>query len=137
MTTHAFGRRAALGLAGGAALTATGAWPAMAQERRLTAVMPGPFLPDGARAILERQINGRVDNLPYVSPTDTAAKLMAPGGTGRYDLMYATTGFIQAPVLRERAGQELARPLDLSRIPNAAKISPLFQSEITRRGDNT
>jgi spermidine/putrescine-binding protein len=137
MTVHAIGRRAALGLAGGAALAAAGTHPAAAQQARLTAVMPGPFLPDGARAILERQINARVENLPYVSPTDTAAKLMAPGGTGRYDLMYSTTGFIQAPVLRERAGQELARPLDLAKIPNAAKISPLFQSEITRRGNNT
>ena len=137
MTLDVLGRRVALGLAGGAAFAAAGATPAAAQQRRLTAVMPGPFLPDGARAILERQINARVDNLPYISPTDTAAKLMAPGGTGRYDLMYATTGFIQAPVLRERAGQELARPLDLAKIPNAAKISPLFHSEITRRGDNT
>ena len=125
MTNHAIGRRAALGLAGGTAFAAAGAHPAAAQQQRLTAVMPGPFLPDGARAILERQINARVENLPYISPTDTAAKLMAPGGTGRYDLMYSTTGFIQAPVLRERAGQELARPLDLSKIPNAAKISPL------------
>ncbi len=137
MTFGHLRRREALILAGGALGAAAAHGPAAAQERRLTAVMPGPFIPDGARAILERMIEARVDNLPYVSPTDTAAKLMAPGGTARYDLMYATTGFIQAPVLRERAGQELARPLDLARIPNAAKISPLFESEITRRGDRT
>lgn len=142
MTQNKLERRTVLQLAGGAAFAgAAGALgmpgTARAQDRRLVAVMPGPFLPDGARAILERMINGRVENLPYVSPTDTAAKLMAPGGTSRYDMMFSTTGFIQAPVLRERAGQELARPLDLAKIPNAAKISPLFQSEITKRGNNT
>lgn len=136
MTGTIFGRRAALGFGAGA-LASAGLGRAEAQERRLVAVMPGPFIPDGARAILERQIGARVENLPYISPTDTAAKLAAPGGTARYDLMYATTGFIQAPVMRERAGQELVRPLDLARIPNAAKISPLFESEITRRGGQT
>ena len=79
----------------------------------------------------------KINNLPYVSPTDTAAKLMAPGGTGRYDLMVSVTNFIKGPVLGEREGKELAMPLDMSKIPNARKLLPLFKNELTQRAGKT
>ena len=123
----------ALGAAALAGVPGIGA----AQQKTITAVMSGAIIPDKIRPIAEKMANAKINNLPYVSPTDTVAKLMAPGGTGRYDVMVSVTNFMRGPLLGERAGQELAMPLDMSKIPNGTKLMPLFQNEIIRRGGKT
>ena len=52
-----------------------------AQSKKVVAIMPGVFMPKAARPIAEGLSGVKVENAPYVSPTDTLAKLMAPGGT--------------------------------------------------------
>lgn len=110
---------------------------AFAQSSSITAVMPGVFLPDATRPVLEEAAGVRVENAPYVSPTDTLAKLLSPGGTSRYDLMISVTEFVRNSVLGEKEGDEAVMPIDLSLVPNAQHIMPLFQRDIVTRGDKT
>lgn len=102
-------------------------------EGAIAAVMPGPLIPDGVRPLLEKKAGTRVENAPYVSPTDTLAKLMAPGGTAQYDLMVSTTPFVRDPILGARSGEEKVAPIDVSLIPNAGKIMDLFKPDIVTR----
>src|SRR5215213_2263328 len=87
-------------LAGASTLTVAstfGVGSASAQGKPVTAIMPGVFIPDSVRPLIEGKAGVRVENAPYVSPTDTLAKLLAPGGTSRYDLMISVTPFVRNP----------------------------------------
>lgn len=109
-----------------------------AQSSQIRAVMPAVFMPEAARPIITAQTGGlRVDNLPYVSPTDTLAKLMAPGGTSQYDMMITLTNFVEGPALGDRPGSERVLPLNMKEIPNAAKIIEAFKKEMVVRGNQT
>jgi spermidine/putrescine-binding protein len=107
-----------------------------AQDRSVIAVMPGVAIPDEARKILETQTGIRMEQVPYLSPTDSVAKLFAPGGTARYDFMATNMYFVRAPLMGRKAGDEKIRPFDMSKIPNAAGMVELFKPEIQSRNGN-
>lgn len=122
-------------LAGSAALGASSftGGIAAAQAKPVTAVMAGVFIPDTLRPMVEGKAGVKVENAPYVSPTDTLAKLLAPGGTSRYDLMISITNFVRGPILGSRAGEEKVAPFDMSLIPNFSKLSDLFKPDVVSR----
>ena len=91
--------------------------------------MPGVIMPKPVRPIVEGSTGVKIENVPYVSPTDTLAKLTSPGGTSRYDLMVSVTNFIKDPVMGEKAGDEYAMALNMGKIPNAT-------CSCARRGPN-
>jgi len=122
-------------VAGSAAIGGFSLSGAFAKSGAITAVMPGVFLPDAIRPVLEGAAGTRVENAPYVSPTDTLAKLLSPGGTSRYDLMISVTEFVKNSVLGEKEGDESVMEIDLTKVPNAQYIMPLFQPDIAKRGD--
>lgn len=124
-------------VAGAGALTPLLPGLARAQRPSVVAVMPGVFLPDAARPIAQEQSGARIENAPYVSPTDTLAKLMAPGGTSRYDLMISLTQFVKGTALGAHQGDERVLALDLDLIPNANNLMPMFAKEVVTRGGNT
>lgn len=111
--------------------------PALASEKKISAVMVGVILNPKTREVVEKATSVKIENVPYVSPTDTVAKLMAPGGTSRYDLMISVTEFVKGPVLGVKAGDEKVASLDMSKVPNAANLQSVFKSEVQRRGDKT
>jgi len=115
----------------------SGIAPASAQAKPVTAIMPGVFMPDSLRPLIESKAGFKVENAPYVSPTDTLAKLLAPGGTSRYDLMISVTPFVRNPIIGAKAGDEKVMALDLSQIPNASKIMDLFKDDIVTRDGKT
>lgn len=119
------------------AAAAGGMTPAFAQAKPVTAIMPGVFMPDSVRTLIESKAGFKVENAPYVSPTDTLAKLLAPGGTSRYDLMISVTPFVRNPIIGAKAGDEKVMPIDLSQIPNASKIMDLFKDDIVARDGKT
>ncbi|HZP75050.1 MAG TPA: extracellular solute-binding protein [Pseudolabrys sp.] len=125
----------------GSAAAGTLAWlgdgPAVAEDKPVTAIMPGPFIPDSVRPLIEKKANTKVENAPYVSPTDTLAKLLAPGGTSRYDLMISVTPFVRGPILGAKSGDEKVAPLNMSLIPNASKVMDLFKPDIVTRDGKT
>jgi spermidine/putrescine transport system substrate-binding protein len=125
------------GLAAGAALGAFGSVPAFAAEGSISGVMPGVVLPKTAREVVERSAGIKVENVPYVSPTDTVAKLLAPGGTSRYDLMISVTEFVKGPVLGRKAGDEKVRSFDMSKVPNAADLQSVFKDQVQVRDGKT
>jgi spermidine/putrescine transport system substrate-binding protein len=122
--------------ASGAAFVLAGG-QALAEDKPVTAVMPGVFIPDTIRSLIEKTAGIKVENAPYVSPTDTLAKLLAPGGTSRYDLMLSVTPFVRNPILGAKTGEEKVAPLDLTLIPNASKITDLFKADIVTRDGKT
>ena len=139
---HPADRRTFLRGAGAAGLAglAAGTLPvsgALAQSQSVVAIMPGVFIPDAARPIVEEMSGVKVENAPYVSPTDTLAKLMAPGGTSQYDMMISLTKFVKGPALGASDGDERVRALDMSNIPNAEKLMPLFAQDIVTRAGKT
>ena len=111
--------------------------PVFAQAKKVVAIMPGVFMPDAARPIVEQMSGVKVENAPYVSPTDTLAKLMAPGGTKNYDMMISLTQFVKGPALGEKDGDERLHALDMSKIPNANNLMPLFKKDIVTRAGKT
>lgn len=130
------GRRDFLTLSGGlaaGAIAGFGPPTQAAAASSISAVMSGVLLPDPARAIVESSSGIKVENVPYVSPTDTVAKLLSPGGTSRYDLMISVTEFVKGPVLGQKAGDEKVKPFDMSKIPNAADLQTVFKDQIQSR----
>jgi spermidine/putrescine transport system substrate-binding protein len=119
------------------AAAATGLSPVYAQTKPVVAIMPGPFIPDATRPLIETKAGFKVENQPYVSSTDTLAKLLAPGGTSRYDLMISVTPFVRNPIIGVKAGDEKVAAIDMSLIPNASKIMGLFKDDIVARDGKT
>lgn len=131
-------RREFLGYsAAGVALGSMGIGTAWAQQSKISAVMPGVIMPKPVRPIVEGSTGVKIENVPYVSPTDTLAKLTSPGGTSRYDLMVSVTNFIKDPVMGEKAGDEYAMALNMGKIPNANNLMPLFKDEVVTRAGKT
>jgi spermidine/putrescine-binding protein len=122
---------------GGLAASTLPLSPVFAQAKKVVAIMPGVFMPDAARPIVEQMSGVKVENAPYVSPTDTLAKLMAPGGTKNYDMMVSLTQFVKGPALGEKDGDERLHALDMSKIPNAENLMPLFKKDIVTRAGKT
>src|SRR5262245_4265828 len=117
-------------LAGGRVLRPT---PAAAQQKSVSAVLPGVIMTDKTRAIIDQMTGIKVENVPYVSPTDTVAKLLAPGGSSRYDLMISNTFFVKGPILGAKTGDEKVRAYDMSEVPNAAGLQQLFKDDMQTR----
>jgi spermidine/putrescine transport system substrate-binding protein len=134
------GRRTALKAGGmlGMAMAAGVPLSVFAQQQKVRAVMPNVFMPDAVRPIVIAQTGGiDVDNLPYVSPSDSLAKLMAPGGTSQYDMMVTLTNFAKGPALGAKTGDERLMALNMANIPNAKGIAKQFQQDIVTRGGKT
>jgi spermidine/putrescine-binding protein len=108
-----------------------------ADTKTVVAVMPGVFIPDAVRPLIEQEAGVKVQNAPYVSPTDTLAKLLAPGGTSQYDLMISVTPFVRNPIMGAKSGDEKVAAIDLSKVPNATKIMDLFKPDIVTRDGKT
>lgn len=134
-------RRKFLALSGAVAASAIAGFganrPAFAAGESIVGIMPGVVLPKGAREIVENSTGVKVENAPYVSPTDTVAKLLAPGGTSRYDLMISVTEFVKGPVLGQKAGDEKVRPFDMAKVSNAADLQPVFKQQVQARDGKT
>ena len=132
MTRHLLGRRDMMLL--GAGLPLLGANAARAQSpTSLTVMIPNIAVNGKLREIAEAQAKVKIVDEPFVSTPDTVSKVLAPGGTSRYDLIMAQSGYSRVPMLGPKAGAEKAAPLDLAKIPNAANIADLFKPDIVAR----
>lgn len=123
--------------AAGAALSMGGAMtgnPAHAQSGPTLEILVANALVSGPlKGILEAEAKCKINDAPFQSSTDVVARLVAPGGTGRYNLMMSHSIFSRAPVLGERAGQEKTTALDLKKIPNFSQVADTFKGDILER----
>jgi spermidine/putrescine transport system substrate-binding protein len=94
-------------------------------------------MPDSAKALLEQRTGIRIQQIPYVSPTDSVAKLFAPGGTSRYDFMITNMYIVQDPLMGPGSGAEKIRPFDMNKMSNADGILELFKKQIPIRDGKT
>jgi spermidine/putrescine-binding protein len=127
------GRRAALNLAGAASLAGMRASSARADATDLQVLLPNVLVSGKLRSILEGAVHAKIVDAPYQSGPDAIARLMAPGGTSRFDLMFSLTDFARIPIAGPRDGAEKVLALDLSKIPNAATIGEVFKPDIVSR----
>jgi spermidine/putrescine-binding protein len=87
------------------------------------------------REAIQKEANCIINDAPFQTSTDTVARLNAPGGTSRYDLMGSSYEFSRQPILGVKPGTERVLALDLSLIPNYGKIVPAGQQGIGKRDD--
>ena len=85
------------------------------------------------KGILEKEANIKINDAPFQSSTDVVSRLIAPGGTARYNLMMSHSIFSRGPVLGERAGQEKCSALDLKKIPNVSQVADTFKPDFLER----
>ncbi|HEY0181178.1 MAG TPA: extracellular solute-binding protein [Rhodopila sp.] len=87
------------------------------------------------RDIIQSETGCIINDAPFQTTTDVVARLNAPGGTSRYDLMGSTYEFSLQPILGVPPGAERVLPLDLSLIPNYNQIVDVALPGIGKRGD--
>lgn len=92
------------------------------------ALVGGPL-----KGILENEAKVKINDAPFQSSTDVVSRLVAPGGTGRYNLMMSHSIFSRGPVLGEKAGAEKCSALDLRKIPNVQHVADTFKQDFLER----
>lgn len=121
--------------AGAAGAVMMGSGGAVAQSGPTLEILVANALVGGPlKGILESEAKCRINDAPFQSSTDVVARLVAPGGTGRYNLMMSHSIFSRGPVLGAAAGQEKCAALDLAKIPNFAQVADTFKGDILERG---
>ena len=130
-------RRQLLAASGGSLALAGLPASVRAQSVTIQALLNTLLMPEALRPMVTQATNTRVELAPYTSVTDVVAKLLAPGGTSRFDLMGTLTNVVRGPGLGERPGEEKMRALNMALIPNAAGILPSFKGDIITRGGQT
>ena len=108
-----------------------------AQSVTIQALLNALLMPEALRPMVVQATDTRVELSPYTSVTDVVAKLLAPGGTSRFDLMGTLTNVVRGPGLGEKPGDEKMRALNMALIPNAAGILPVFRRDIITRDGRT
>jgi spermidine/putrescine transport system substrate-binding protein len=125
-----------LGAAGGMAMLGMPASVA-AQSVTIQGMLNSLLLPEPLRPMVAQQADVRVELAPYTSVTDVVARLLAPGGTSRFDLMGTLTNVVRGPGLGPKAGDEKLRALNMAAIPNAQGILQSFRRDIISRDGKT
>ncbi|WP_108658854.1 ABC transporter substrate-binding protein [Acuticoccus kandeliae] len=123
----------------GAALgaSALGGSVALAQGSTVTTLMVNAVMNSPLRETMESVAGVKIEDAPFQSTTDVVSKLLAPGGSSRFDLMVSGTEFSRIPVMGPSAGSEHCAALDMSKIPNASSISESFARDIVTRDGET
>ena len=137
-TVDAKRRKVIQGLVAGGAMLGAGLPASLrAQSVTIQALLNTLMLPEPLRPMVAQQADVRVEMAPYTSVTDVLARLLAPGGTSRFDLMGTLTNVVRGPGLGAKAGDEKMRALNMAVIPNAAGILPAFKRDILMRDGKT
>jgi spermidine/putrescine-binding protein len=124
----------------GTAVGLSATLPASVQAQTVTTVdvMAVNAVVEGKlREILERDAKIRIEAAPFQSSTDVVSRLLAPGGSSRYDFMQSHTVFSRGPILGEKAGAEKVAALDLKLIPNVSLVADVFRGDIIERDGKT
>ena len=120
----------------GAAVGAAAALPGLASAQStptLEVLLANALVSGALKGILEKEAHIKINDAPFQSSTDVVSRLVAPGGTSRYNLMMSHSIFSRGPVLGERAGAEKAIALDLKKIPNVSQVADTFKPDFLER----
>lgn len=120
---------AAIGAAAGMGLSAT----AVGAAESIDVVMVNAAIGGTLRAPLEAASGGKINDAPWQSTTDVVSRLTAPGGTSRYDLLIATADFVRTPALGPKAGSELVKAFDTTKMSNFSQVADAFQKDLAAR----
>jgi spermidine/putrescine transport system substrate-binding protein len=136
-------RRGLLGYGGaftGGATVAMHSTPLHAQQAQRTPVniMTGSSTLLGElRTTLEEEANVRLVDSPFQSSTDAVSRIMAPGGTSRWDIVTSSFDFSRPVLMGARAGDEKLHPIDLSLVPNVQHLTDASKAGIAERDGKT
>ncbi|MES2534505.1 MAG: extracellular solute-binding protein [Pseudomonadota bacterium] len=127
-------RRDVLKFGAAGVLTALGGGLAHAQSTpTLEILVANALVGAPLKDILEKEAKVKINDNPFQSSTDVVARLVAPGGTKRYNLLMSHSIFSRGPVLGAAAGQEKTAALDLKKIPNFSQVADAFKDDILQR----
>ena len=130
----AVSRRRALQLAAGTAAAALLPTNARAQAPvALDVIVPNVLVQGKLKEIIEREAQVKINDLPFQSTPDSVSRVLAPGGTSRYNVVLAQTDFSRVPMLGPTPGSEKVAPFDLAKMPNAADMADVFKNDIVGR----
>ncbi len=124
------GGAAGLSLAGGLSLAPRAVY---AQKNgQLEVLMVNAMVSPTLKAILEKELDIKLIDGPFMSGTDTVSRLTAPGGA-RYDLMNSSFAFSHPVVMGAKAGAERVQAIDVAQIPNMKYINEPSKEGIGQR----
>ena len=99
----------------------------------LEVMLPNAIVSGKCREIMETAAGVKISDAPFQSTPDAVSRLLAPGGTSRLNITFGIVDFARQPVLGPSAGAEKVSALDMSKIPNAAKMGEPFKKDIIER----
>ena len=117
----------------GAIATITGGLTHAQSGPTLEVLLANALVSGPLKGILEAEAKVKINDAPFQSSTDVVARLVAPDGTARYNLMMSHSIFSRGPVLGPSAGQEKCTALDLAKIPNFSQLADTFKGDILER----
>jgi spermidine/putrescine transport system substrate-binding protein len=128
-------RRLLQGGAAAASVLATAGRARAEEPTPIETMVVNAVLAGALREAIQKEANCIINDAPFQTSTDAVARLNAPGGTSRYDLMGSSAEFSMRPIMGVKPGTERVLALDLSLIPNYSKIVPAAQQGIGKRDD--
>lgn len=99
----------------------------------LDVILPNVLVQGKLKEIIEREANVKINDLPFQSTPDTVSRVLAPGGTERYNVVLAQTDYSRVPMLGAKEGDEKGAAYDLSKLPNAADMADVFKNDMVVR----
>src|SRR5262249_2242978 len=99
----------------------------------LTTLIVNSALRGPLKEAIQEEAHCTVNDEPYTSSTDSVSRLMAPGGSSRYDLMASAVEFSRLPLIGQKAGEERVQPIDLSLVPNFSQIADSAKDAVGQR----
>ena len=120
-------------MAGTPALGALLANPAWAAANLDVLASPSP-LSKPALALFESRTQINVRGMPYVSPTNSVATLLA--GNSPLSMVITLPDGVKSNFAAAISSKRI-QPFDMAKIPNAKSIAPVFKDDFMRQGDKT
>jgi spermidine/putrescine transport system substrate-binding protein len=99
----------------------------------LDVILPNVMVSGKLKDILEKEANIKINALPFQSTPDSVSRMLAPGGSSRYNVVLAQTDYSRVPMLGPKAGEEKAAAYDVAKMPNVAQMADIFKADYVER----
>ena len=106
---------------------------AIGQSKEINGLLVPPLVSGPLRSLLEKGAGTKVNEGSFLSSTDNIAKLLAPGGTSRHDLMVGVSEFSRAPILGLKLGDEKVKAYNIPLISNFKDLSSNVNTDVVIR----
>jgi spermidine/putrescine transport system substrate-binding protein len=99
----------------------------------LDVILPNVLVQGKLKEIIEQEAKVKINDLPFQSTPDSVSRVLAPGGTSRYNVVLAQTDYSRVPMLGSKAGDEKAAAYEMTKMPNAIDMADVFKNDMVTR----